>query len=143
MADHKRQSALEIERRENTNLRILEWMHNLEAAEKEAQSTIRRICKTENLLFGWTATDRPLEIPPDNLSHVPSTWTSINNFVRGVGVGFTHIDNLMIKKVREVRDANGLELDQEGTEPTIGRIFVIKFEISNEYSDNILITERQ
>ena len=28
----------EIERRENTNLRILEWMHNLEADEKESQS---------------------------------------------------------------------------------------------------------
>ena len=28
----------EIERRENTNLRILEWMHNLDEYEKEAQS---------------------------------------------------------------------------------------------------------
>ena len=28
----------EIERRENTNLRILEWIHNLKADEKEAQS---------------------------------------------------------------------------------------------------------
>ena len=28
----------EIERRENRNLRILEWMHNLEADEKETQS---------------------------------------------------------------------------------------------------------
>ena len=29
----------EIERREKTNLRILEWMHDLEADEKEAQTT--------------------------------------------------------------------------------------------------------
>ena len=28
----------EIERRENINLKILMWMHNLEADEKEAQS---------------------------------------------------------------------------------------------------------
>ena len=28
----------ETERRENTNLRILEWMHNLEADDHEAQS---------------------------------------------------------------------------------------------------------
>ena len=52
----------ETERRENTNLRILEWMHNLEADEKEAQS-----------------------IPPDNLSPAPSTGTSIIIFVRRLG----------------------------------------------------------
>ena len=74
-------------------------------------------------MIGWTATDRPLEILPDNLSQVPSTGTSINIFVRGVGVGLTHAENLMIKKLREMRETNGLELDQEGAEPTIGRIF--------------------
>ena len=47
----------------------------------------------------------------------------------------------MIKKLREVRETNGLELDQEEAEPTIGRNFKIKFEIPNEYSENILITE--
>ena len=47
----------------------------------------------------------------------------------------------MIKKLREVRETNGLELDQEGTEPTIGRNFKTKFEISNEYSDNIVIPD--
>ena len=86
----------ENERRENANLRILEWMHNRVNDEKEAQSiqqvevSAKKYLKTENPLFGWTATDRPLEISPDNLSHVPSTGTSINNFVRGVGVGLTH-----------------------------------------------------
>ena len=47
----------------------------------------------------------------------------------------------MIKKLREVRETNGLELDQEEIEPTIGRTFKTKFEISNEYSENILITD--
>ena len=75
-------------------------MHNLEADEKEAQSiqqvdlSAKNYVKFENPLFGLTATDRPLEIPPDNLIHVPSTGTSINIFVRGVI----------------------LELDQEGAE---------------------------
>ena len=55
-------------KRKNTNRRILEWIHILEADEKEAQSiqqidvSAKKHVKSENLLFGWTATDRPLEI---------------------------------------------------------------------------------
>ena len=58
--------------------------------------------KTKDPLFDWTATDRPLEITPDNLDPASSTGMSINIFVRGVGVGLTHTKNLMIKKLREV-----------------------------------------
>ena len=47
----------------------------------------------------------------------------------------------MIKKLREVRETNGLELDQEEAEPTMGKKFKTKFEIPNEYSENILITD--
>ena len=97
--------------------------------------------KTKDPLFGWTITDRPLEVPPDSLDSASSTGTPINIFVRGVGVGLTHTENLMIKKLREVRETNGLELDQEEGEPTIGRNFKTKFEIPNEYSENILITD--
>ena len=56
-------------------------------------------------------------------------------------MGLTHIKNLMIKKLSEVRETNGLELDQEEAEPTIGRNFKTNFEIRNEYSENILITD--
>ena len=41
--------------------------------------------KTKDPLFGWTATDRPLEIPPDNLDSASSTGTSIYIFVRQSG----------------------------------------------------------
>ena len=58
-----------------------------------------------------------------------------------MGVGLTHTENLKIKKFREMRETNGLELDQEEAEPTIGRNFKTKFEIPNEYSENILITD--
>ena len=58
-----------------------------------------------------------------------------------MGVGVTHAENLMIKKLREVREACGLELDQEEDEPNIERNFKTKFEIPNEYSENILITD--
>ena len=47
----------------------------------------------------------------------------------------------MIKKFREVRKTSGMELDEEKAEPTIGRNFKTKFEIPNEYSETILITD--
>ena len=92
-------------------------------------------------MFGWRTTDQPLDIPPDNLSPAPSTGTSINIFVRGVGVGLTHTDNLIIKKLKGKRETNGLNLDLEEAEPTIGRSFKTKFEIPSEYSENIPITD--
>ena len=94
----------------------------------------RKHKKTEDPLFGWTATDRPLDISPDNLDPASSTVTSINILARGVGVGLTHTKNLMIKKLREVRETSELELDGEEPELIIGRNFKTKFEIPNEYS---------
>ena len=81
----------EIERKVKTNLRILEWMRDVKNGSGEEQSiqqvdvSAGKHMKTEYPLFGWTATDRPLEIPPDNLDPASSTETSINNFVLGVG----------------------------------------------------------
>ena len=66
---------------------------------------------------------------------------SINFFVRRVRVELNHTKNLMIKKLRQVRETNGLDLDMDEAEPTIGRNFKTKFEIPNEYSENILITD--
>ena len=137
----------EKERRENTNLRVLKWMHNLETDEREAQNiqqidvSAMKHVKTRNPLFGLTVTDRSLELSPDNLNPASSTGTPINIFVRRVGIGLTQTENLMVKKLREVRETNWLELDQEEAEPTIGRTFMTKFEIPNEHSENILITD--
>ena len=61
--------------------------------------------------------------------------------MRGVRVGATHTKNLMIKKLRELRETNGLELYQEEAEPTIGSNFKTKFKSPNEFSENILITD--
>ena len=46
--------------------------------------------KTKDPFSGWTATDMPLEVLPDNLDSASSTETSIIIFVWGVGIGFTH-----------------------------------------------------
>ena len=40
-----------------------------------------------------------------------------------------------------MRETSGLELDKEEAEPTIERNFKTKFEIPNEYSESILITD--
>ena len=55
-----------------------------------------------------------------------------------MGVGLTHTENLMIRKLREVIETSRLELDEEEAEPTIGRNFKTRFEIPNEYSEKIL-----
>ena len=74
-------------------MKILEWMRDVKSKEDEGQSiqqvdvSAEQHVKMEDPLFGWTATDRPLEIPPDNLDPASSTGTSIIIFVRGVGVG--------------------------------------------------------
>ena len=128
-------------------MRILEWMRDLKSERDEEQSiqqvvvSAEKHVKTKDPLIGWTAADRPLEIPPDNLDPASSTWTSINIFVRGVGVGLTHTENLMIKKLREVKETNGLELDEEQADTAIGWNFKLKFDTPNEYSENILIMD--
>ena len=54
----------EIERKENTNLRILEWMRDVKSKGDEEQSiqqvdvSAEKHVKTKDPLFGWTATDR-------------------------------------------------------------------------------------
>ena len=91
-------------------MRILERTRDLKNKGEEAQSiqqvdvSAEKHVKTKDPLFGWTATDRPLEIPPDNLDSASSTGTSIKNFVRGVGVELTRTESMMMKKLREVRE---------------------------------------
>ena len=54
----------EIERRENTNLRILEWMSDVKSKSDEEQSiqqvdmSAKKHVKTKEPLFGWTVTGR-------------------------------------------------------------------------------------
>ena len=72
-------------------MKLLEWKRDLKNKGDDAQSiqhvdvSAEKQVKTNNPLFGWTATDRPIEIPPDNSDSASSTGTSIKTFVRGVG----------------------------------------------------------
>ena len=64
-------------------------------------------------------------------------------FVRGVGVGLTHTENLIIKKLRVARETGDLEAET-GKEPKksdIGRVVESYFNLPNEYSSRITLTD--
>ena len=64
-------------------------------------------------------------------------------FVRGVGVGLTHTENLIIKKLRIARETGDLEAEtgEELKKPDIGRVVESYFNLPNEYSSNIVLRD--
>ena len=64
-------------------------------------------------------------------------------FVRCVGVGFTHTETLIIKKLRIAREAGDLEAEsgEEPKKPDIGRVVESYFNLPNEYSSSIILTD--
>ena len=93
-----------------TNLRVLEWLNEMTSDPKETSVTIQDVdresikyMRTEREDPSWAAQEGRLLIPAFNLDLIPgmrSTGTSMDIFVRGVGVGLTHTENLIIKKIR-------------------------------------------
>ena len=93
-----------------TNLRVLEWQNEMPSDLEETSVTIQDVdresmkyIKTERDDPSWTAQEGQLLIPASNLDLIPgmrSMGTSMDIFVRGVGVGLTHIENLIIKKLK-------------------------------------------
>ena len=63
--------------------------------------------------------------------------------VGGVGVGLTHTENLVIKKLRIARETGDLEAEsgEEPKKPDIGRVVESYFNFPNEYSSNIILTD--
>ena len=105
--DDEQQQAYE---QDLTNMRVLECLNEMTSDPKETSVTIQDVdrgsmkyVKTEKGDPSWAAQEGPLLIPASNLdliSGMQSTGTSMDNFVRGVGVGLTHTENLLIKKIR-------------------------------------------
>ena len=136
---------------ELTNLRVLEWLHDLPAHPKETILTIQDVDKDgikyfshDNTESNWVAPDGPLRVPQSNLDLLDSgrsTGTSMDIFVRGVGVGLTHTEKLIIKKLKLVRETGELETEDENAKkPSFGRNFDSYFD-PNHYSNNIVITD--
>ena len=105
--DDEQQQSFE---QELTNLRVLECVNEMTSDPKETSVPIQDVDresmqyrKTEREDPSWAAQEGRLLIPASNrdlISGMRSTGTSIDIFVRGVGVGLTHTENLLIKKIR-------------------------------------------
>ena len=66
----------------------------------------------------------------------------MNIFVRGVGVGLTNTEKLIIKNLKSARETGELETDDEhAKKPPFGRIFESYFDLPIHYSNNIVITD--
>ena len=113
---------------ELTNLRVLEWLHDLPTDPKETILTIQDVDRdgvkyisNDNTESNWVAPDGPLRVPQSNLDLLDfgrSTGTSMDIFVRGVGVGLTHTENLIIKKLKSARETGELETEGEKAKKT-------------------------
>ena len=137
---------------ELTNLRVLEWLHDLPADPKETILTIQDVDKDgikyvshDNTESNWVAPDGPLRIPQSNLDLLDfgrSTGTSMDNFVRGVRVGLTHTEKLIIKKLKSARESGELETEGENAKkPPFERNCESCFDLPNQYSNKIVITD--
>ena len=90
-----------------TNLRVLEWLNEMTSDPKETSVTIQDVDRESAKYFktqrddpSWAAQEGQLLIPASNLdlkSGMRSTGTPMDFFVRGVGIGLTLTENLIIK----------------------------------------------
>ena len=136
-----------------TNLRVLEWLNQMMSDPEETSVTIQEVdresikyMKTERDDPSWAAQEGRLLIPASNLDLIPdmrSTGTSMDIFVRGVGVGLTQTENSIIKKLRIARETGDLEAQtgEEPKKPDIGRVVESYFNLPNENSSNIKLTD--
>ena len=135
-----------------TNLRVLEWLNEMTSDPKETTITIQDVdresikyMKTEREDPFWDAQEGRLLISASNLDLIPgmrSTGMSMDIFVRGVGIGLTHTENLIIKKLRIARETGDLEAEtcEQPEKPDIGRVVESYFNLPNEYSSSIILT---
>ena len=64
-------------------------------------------------------------------------------FVRGVGVGLTHTEKLLIKKLRIARETGDLDAEtgEDLKKPDIGKVVESYFNLPNENSSSIVLTD--
>ena len=102
--------------------------------------------KTEREDPSWAAQEGQLLNPASNLDLIygmRSTGTSMVIFVRGTGVGLTHTETLLTKKLGIARETGDLETEtgEDPKKPDIGRVVESYFNLPNEYSSSIILTD--
>ena len=142
----------QIHEQELTNLRVLEWLHDLPVDPKETilsiqgvdQNSIKYISH-DNTESNWVAPDGLIRVPDSNLDLLDfrqSTGTSMDIFIRGVGVGLTHTKNLIIKKLKSARETGELETEGENAKNSpFGQVFESYFDLPIHYSINVVVTD--
>ena len=95
---------------ELTKLRVLEWLHDLPADPTKTTLTIQDVDQTsikyishDNIRPNWIAPDDPLCVPESNLDLFDPgrlKGTSMDVFVRGVGVGLTFFQKFYNQKLK-------------------------------------------
>ena len=92
------------------------------------------------------AQEGQLLIPASNvnlISGMRSAGTSMDIFVRGVGVGLTHTEKCLIKKLKIARETGDLDAET-GEDPKkldIRRLEESYLNLRNEYSSSIILTD--
>ena len=133
-------------------MRVLEWLHGLPADPKETILTIQDVDKDginyvshDNTESNWVAPDAPLRVSKSNLDLLDfwrSTGTAMDIFVRGVGVGLYHTENLILKKIKSTRETGQLETEGENAKkPPFGLVFESHCDIPNHFSNNGVIMD--
>ena len=94
----------------------------------------------------WAAQEGRLLIPASNLDLITgmrSTGQSMDIFVRRVGVGLNHSENLLRKNLRIARETGDLEAEtgEDSNKPDIGRVVESNFNLPYEYSSSIVLTD--
>ena len=102
--------------------------------------------KTEKDETFWAALEGQLLIHVSNLnllSCMRSTGTSMDIFVRGVGVGLTPTEKVLIKKLGIAIETGDLEaeLGEDPKKPDMGRVVESYFNLLNEYSTSRKLTD--
>ena len=119
----------QMHEQELTNLRVLEWLHDLPADPKETILTIVDETKIKNIIHAitesnWMAQYGLLRVPESNLDLLDpgrSTGTSMVIFVRGVEVKLIHTKTLMIKSFISARETGDLETGGKKIKRTLFR----------------------
>ena len=112
----------QMHEQELTNMRVLEWLHDLPADPEETIRTTQDVNQSSSkyITHNNTETKRiaphgPLCVPEPNIDLLDpgrSTGTSMVMFVQGAGVVLTHTKNFMTKNLKTARETG--ELDTEG-----------------------------
>ena len=102
--------------------------------------------KTERDDPSWVAQEGQLLILASNLdliSGMRSTGTSMDISVRGVGVGLTHTEKLLIKPLKIAKETGNLEAEigEDPKKLDIGRVVESYFNLPNEYPISIILTD--